>query len=53
MQKFLPEVNEIFQPIRKKQAGTLCLSVATTLLKFAILIQTQKAIDSISLADME
>ena len=53
MQKFLPEVNEIFQPIRKKQAGTLCLSVATTLLKFAILIQTQKAIDSISLADMD
>ncbi len=52
MQGFEPEINRIFKPIRKRQTGAFCLSVLTILLKLAILIQTQKAIDSISLQNL-
>ena len=52
MQGFKVEINGIFKPIRRKQIGTFCLSVLTIILKFTILIQTQKAIDSISLENI-
>lgn len=52
MQRFKVEINGIFKPIRRKQIGTFCLSVLTIILKFTILIQTQKAIDSISLENI-
>ena len=52
MQGFKVEINGIFKPIRRKQIATFCLSVLTIILKFTILIQTQKAIDSISLENI-
>lgn len=52
MQGFSSEINGIFKPLRKKQIGTFGLSVLTIMLKFAVLIQMQKAIDSISLQNL-
>ncbi len=52
MQGFIPEINWIFKAIRKKQIWTFCLSIFTIMLKLAIFVQMQKAIDSISLQNI-
>lgn len=53
MQGFTAEINGIFKTIRGKQIWSFCLSVITILFNFTILIQTQKAIDSISLENID
>lgn len=51
MKKFHPMINQAFRPLWKFQAVTVVLSAGVLFFKFALIMEIQKMVDSISLND--